>query len=134
MRVFIYLLLSTILHKIYSIKPNQSIKNINIPSCKNCIYFEPSLYNSDYLSRCTKFGEKNIITDEINHDFANSCRKTDEKCGLEGKSFVKETDINLLVRDIQNYWKLNSTYFIVGGISILYIGNIILSAYLIPKS
>jgi len=124
MRYSSYLLFSILFHKTDSIKP-KLIKNIDIPSCKNCIHFEPSLYNIDSLSRCNKFGEKNIITDEINHDFANSCRADEKKCGLEGKSFEKETDINLRIRDIRNYWNQNSPYFLVGGIFILYIGKII---------
>jgi len=124
MRYSSYLLFSALFHKTDSINP-KLIKNIDIPSCKNCIHFRQDNYMVDSLSRCTKFGEKNIITDEINHDFANSCRKDEEKCGLEGKSFEKETDMNLRIRDIRNYWNKNSLYFILGGIFSLYIGKII---------
>ena len=109
MRYSSYLLFSALFHKINCIKPKLLIKNIDIPSCKNCIHFEPSRYNIDSTSRCNKFGEKNIITDEINKDFADSCRKNEEKCGLEGKCFERETDINLRIKSIKTY--LNENHF-----------------------
>ena len=113
-----------------AIKPTTIIKNSNIPSCKNCIHFEPYLYNIDDLSRCNKFGEKNIITDEIKKDYTDSCRKDEKKCGFDGKYFEKETDINLRLKFIKNYWKRNSPYFLVGGCFILYIYSIIYTLHL----
>jgi hypothetical protein len=75
------------------------IKNIDIPSCRNCIHFKPMYYN-DFLSplnRCTNLGEKNIITDEIEYDFADTCRKNEEKCGNKGKYFEEEKNIELKI-------------------------------------
>ena len=72
------------------------IKNINIPVCKNCIYYKPGSidFYSEY-SRCNKFGEKDIITGKITYDFADSCRNNESKCGKEGKYFEEEKNIYL---------------------------------------
>ena len=75
------------------------IKNINIPSCRNCIYFKPHT-SSDFtssLSKCEKFGEKNILTDKITNYYADSCRNDEDKCGLQGKYFVEEKNIDIKI-------------------------------------
>ena len=75
------------------------IKNNNIPSCRNCIHFKPNIYSEFKSSsnRCEKFGEKNIITDEIQYDFADLCRKDKDKCGKEGKYFEMEENVDLKI-------------------------------------
>ena len=74
------------------------IKNININSCRNCIHYMPNSNNFDSeLSKCEIFGTKNIITNEINYDFADSCRNSEEKCGKEAKYFEEEKNINLKI-------------------------------------
>jgi hypothetical protein len=74
------------------------IKNIDIPSCKNCVHYKP-LFLSDYsstLSKCNYFGEKNILTDIIKYEFADLCRDDENKCGLKAKYF--EEDINIYLK------------------------------------
>jgi hypothetical protein len=88
------------------------IINKYLPSCRNCIYYEPSKidkdFSSSYFSKCNKFGEKNIITDKIEYNFADGCRRDETKCGREGKFFEKEENINMkilkhnIVRNIPN--------------------------------
>jgi hypothetical protein len=80
------------------------IKNINVPSCKNCIYYKPRMFDSDFTSTlniCEKFGNKNIITDKITYDYADLCRQSDTKCGEEGKYFtpfyISNADYNIYV-------------------------------------
>jgi hypothetical protein len=72
------------------------IKNINIPSCRNCIHYKPTLLNdfTSPLNKCEKFGEKNIITDEITYRFADLCRNDESACGKEGKYFEKDENID----------------------------------------
>ena len=85
-----YLLLS-------AVNSGKIIKNINIPVCRNCIYYKPYVYGDEFssmYSRCEKFGEKNIITDEIKYDYVDDCRKNESKCGFEGKYFEEEKDID----------------------------------------
>jgi hypothetical protein len=89
------------------------IKNIEIPSCKNCIYHIPSKHGSEFsstMSRCEKFGEKNIITDEIKYDYADKCREKESLCGNEGKYFEKEDYLKLAVKII-NY-KIQNNFFL----------------------
>jgi len=33
----------------YSVNSEKIIKNINIPSCRNCIYYKPSMYENDFM-------------------------------------------------------------------------------------
>jgi hypothetical protein len=74
------------------------IKNADLPSCRNCIYYEPK-YDNDLsnLNKCNKFGVKNIISDEINYDFADSCRNDENKCGIEGKYFEEESNLTMKI-------------------------------------
>ena len=72
------------------------IKNIDIPSCRNCIHYKPAFFNdfSSRLNRCEKFGSKDIITDEITYDFVDSCRDDESRCGKNGKYFEEEKNID----------------------------------------
>lgn len=70
---------------------NKNIKNISFPSCKNCIHYKPFSNNYD-LGKCSVFGEKNIISDEISNNYADKCRNDENKCGIEGKYF-KEANL-----------------------------------------
>lgn len=75
------------------------IKNAGLPSCRNCVHYNPP-FHSDYsseLSRCKYFGTKSIQTDEINYDFASHCRRDEEQCGLEGKYFEEEKNVELKI-------------------------------------
>jgi len=65
------------------------IKNIELPACKNCIYYinEFEKSNDGLLARCTKFGEKDIITNVIKYDYAEICRKDEQKCGKQATYF-----------------------------------------------
>ena len=70
------------------VNSEQIIKNINIPSCRNCIHYKPSYYTSDFtasFNKCDKFGDKNIITNKISYDYADMCRSNEDKCGNKGK-------------------------------------------------
>ena len=89
----LFLLLSLINSKI-------NIKNIEYPACRNCIHFKPTYYDTNFNSifnTCDKFGEKDIISDKISYEYANSCRNDEDKCGLEGKEFIEEKNINLKI-------------------------------------
>ena len=83
------------------------IKNADLPSCKNCIYYDPE-YENDYsnLNKCNKFGVKNIISDKITYDYADSCRNDENKCGLHGKYFEEEPNLNMkLLKYKLTYYK-----------------------------
>lgn len=73
------------------IKRHIIIKNEHVKACSNCLFFikptSPDIQASLY-HRCKKFGEKDIITGEIDHLFALSCRKDKSLCGMEAKHFI----------------------------------------------
>lgn len=70
------------------------IKNINLPSCRNCIYYQTKNLNPEFssLNKCEKFGEKDIVNGMIKYDYANSCRENESKCGKEGKYYIEDTN------------------------------------------
>ena len=96
---FLYLFVNLINGEKF-IKNKNIVKNIDIPSCKSCIHYKPSLYDSDFTSttgRCAKFGEKNVITEQIVMDFADLCRRDDSKCGKEGNYYFEEQNLDLKI-------------------------------------
>jgi hypothetical protein len=104
---------------------SNQIKNSAFPSCKNCIHHRPSIFSDNYIStfsKCSYFGKKDIITDNIEYDFADSCRQQNDKCGNEGKFYVKDKYVNTklgiytLIRNIPN---ISTIYIMV----ILYYNN-----------
>jgi hypothetical protein len=78
----------------------QIIKNINVPSCRNCVHYKPPYYGdfSESYSKCNKFGTKDILTDKISYnDYADMTRHDETKCGIEGKYFENEKHINFKI-------------------------------------
>jgi hypothetical protein len=71
------------------------INNKNTPVCRNCIHFQPYNYGefSSTLSKCNKFADKDLKTDEIIFDYADLCRLDQNKCGKEGKYFEVEPNL-----------------------------------------
>jgi len=82
------------------INSEKIIKNINIPSCRDCIHHKPSYYNTEFIlpyNNCNKFGKKDIITNKISYDYIDNCRNDESKCGHEGKYFEEEKNIKLKI-------------------------------------
>ena len=83
----------------YTKMDTKIIKNIDIPSCRNCIHYNPPFY-SDFtssISQCNYFGTKDINTDTISYDYADICRNDENKCGIEGKYFEENTNMELRI-------------------------------------
>ena len=82
-------------------KNDQIIKNIHLPSCKNCRFFKPyNTFGGEFtssLAKCEKFGEKNLFTDEITYNYASSCRISESMCGESGTYFEPEPNLNLKI-------------------------------------
>jgi hypothetical protein len=77
------------------LQSDKIIKNMNLPACRNCIHYKPSIIN-DYtspLNKCENFGEKNIITDKITYAYADTCRSDEKLCGQEGKYFKEDPNV-----------------------------------------
>lgn len=77
--------------------PEKFIKNSNLPVCRQCIHYSP-----DGLSTCAKFGEKNIVTNEINHAYAASCRRDENKCGEKGVFFEKDSPLGIFLKHFRH--------------------------------
>jgi len=100
------------------VQPDKIIKNINLPSCKNCIYYKPSRDDSDFIStfsKCAKFGVKDIISGKVTYDYVEFCRKDETKCGNEGKYFEEEENINwkIVKHKMMNNFSYNLSIFML---------------------
>ena len=106
------------------IRGDKIIRNIDVPSCRNCRYYKPNTYNdfASTLNKCEKFGMKDIITDDIHYDYADLCRRDEDKCGRVGKFFTIEE--NLPAKMITHFMVRNLPYALailvtVGSVYIL---------------
>jgi len=77
--------------------PYSIIKNIDLPSCIDCIHFIKYNVNEfDYhpidksikMSKCNKFGTKDVISGKIDYELTTNCRYNKEMCSLSGKYFI----------------------------------------------
>ena len=106
MRVSRFLLLSTI-------QPDH-IKNINVPVCRNCIHHIPNKYYNytSTFSKCAKFGEKDIISGHINNHYTEHCRDNENMCGVEGKYFEQDPEVEKKTFDfnVRKTFKDNYVY------------------------
>ena len=74
------------------------IKYNNLPSCINCLHFIKDISNYPYdpppndkkYGKCKLFGYQNMVTGEINNEYAIECRNNQNKCGEKGKYFTKK--------------------------------------------
>jgi hypothetical protein len=74
---------------------NVYIKHFSLPVCKDCVYHVSKLGKNDPFksgdqNKCLKYGEKNVVTGEINYQYADIVRKQDLQCGLTGKHFIQK--------------------------------------------
>jgi len=106
----------------YLFQCEKIIKNLNFPACRNCIHYNPSPYNNDFtstLNTCNNFGTKDIITDKITYDYADSCRNDESKCGKEGKYFKYEPDIDMKILKYSLFKNIPNFIFILTIISFI---------------
>lgn len=64
-----------------------TIKNLDKPVCKDCIYFKNDFFMDPNVGQCTKFGYKNILSGKIFHEYAQIVRNDEGKCGVNGTFF-----------------------------------------------
>jgi hypothetical protein len=83
-----------------TIHSKSMILNYNLKTCRNCIHFQPSSSSDDFDSssaKCKYFGKKDIVTDKITYDFADSCRMDETKCGMHAKYFEEEPNVDFKI-------------------------------------
>ena len=76
------------------------IKKANYKSCVNCINFIEEKTNYPYeelpndklYAQCKKFGTQDLVTGQIENEFAVLCRSDNTKCGLSGKYFENKLE------------------------------------------
>jgi hypothetical protein len=93
------------------------IKNINLPSCRNCIYYQTTHLNPEFssLNKCEKFGEKDIVNGMIKYKNAESCRENESKCGKEGKYYIEDTNfIMKRLKIVKNILIENAPFIALG--------------------
>jgi hypothetical protein len=66
------------------------IKNADSVVCKKCVYFRELKNQNAMFGKCTKFGEKNIITGVIQYRYANDIRNDSDLCGKRGLYYVEK--------------------------------------------
>jgi hypothetical protein len=67
------------------------VKFSELPICNECKFCNHNITEGfNYKNNtCRLFGERSIVTGEIEHEFIFSCRRKEELCGENGKYFVK---------------------------------------------
>ena len=71
------------------------IKNTNVPICIECSNFIEHKTNYPYddapndikYGKCKLFGKQNLVTGQIENEYASVCRISDNMCGESGKYF-----------------------------------------------
>lgn len=62
--------------------------------CLTCVNYVAHKYGNPYdeiyayktkLGKCSLFKKQNLVTGEVEHDVAISCRTDESKCGVEGR-------------------------------------------------
>lgn len=67
---------------------NTNINNMDKPICKNCKYFNyDTIYNDYQFAKCSKFGNKNLISGKLTYEDINKARMI--YCGVNG-TFYEE--------------------------------------------
>jgi len=91
------------LFSLFSLAPKKSfIENGEYPLCKNCIYYRPNPFEilTPYqFGKCTKYGKKEVVSGMISYEYADLCRKNNEKCGVSGKNYVGCPDLLVLINN-----------------------------------
>jgi hypothetical protein len=115
---------------LYNFNAKKIIKNKNIPACRSCIYYEPNISSNDFtstFSKCTKFYDKDIITDKLSNNYADSARNNEELCGKEGRYYKEEKNLN---RKIFIYRLIsNPPIFLIGSFSCVKIFQLLYIMY-----
>ena len=77
---------------------SSNVKNLDLPICKECVHFINSDVSGPEFGKCKLFGEKNMVTGEIEYSYAQLCRKDEMyRCGSPG--FFYKAAIHDIVTD-----------------------------------
>ena len=62
------------------------MENPVIPICKNCQHIRYNYWNETV---CSLYGKINVIDGWIHYEHCSIVRNTDEKCGIDGKYYIR---------------------------------------------
>ena len=88
-----------------SMSYSTTIKNNDYPACRNCVHLRPLVLigrGVNEFSKCSKFGEKDVLTNKVQYYYADLCRRDGDRCGVEGKMFEydKFSEIKMILVSI----------------------------------
>jgi hypothetical protein len=109
---------------LFTANADRIIKNIHIPSCKNCIYYQPNHLQHEFssLNKCAKFDEKYIVNGVIKYEYAESCRENESKCGKEGNYYIEDTNfIMQRLKIVKNVLIENAPFISLAVLVVTYI-------------
>lgn len=69
------------------VRRGQFIRNAKLPVCFECIYFIQGMQKS---GKCSKFGEKNVVSGKISYVNAEEARTIENMCSTRGTYFDKK--------------------------------------------
>lgn len=100
-----FIILFNLFMSLFSMETKRFIENSNVPLCKNCVYFKPYKHPEHYdLGRCTKFGKMDIISGNIDYEYAYQCRNNEKCCGFNGTYFEERKYPDITLSILQNEW------------------------------
>ena len=62
----------------------------HFPSCKNCIYYKPSFFDSYNFGECKKFHKRDNKTDILVYQYTHLCRDNENECGQNATYFQRK--------------------------------------------
>lgn len=73
-------------------------KTVNLKLCINCVNFiedktnypYEQLPNDSLYGKCKLFGKQDLVTGEIAHTYASTCRQDNKRCDVSGKYFEQK--------------------------------------------
>lgn len=69
------------------------MQRVVYPMCELCIHYRKSSL-SHALSRCSMFSYLDLRWDNKEYDYADYARRTESKCGKEGRFYKQDTKID----------------------------------------
>ena len=112
MKIILLLVLCYIVCSAGIVHETNNIKNRNLPACKNCVHYLPDGGFRGPL--CQKFGEKNIVTNEITFESAEKCREDEMKCGEKGSLYVEDSPLIVTWKSFRHSYFFFFTVSFVG--------------------
>ena len=74
------------------------MRRIVYPMCELCVHYRKTV-TSDALSKCSKFTYFDLRWDDKEYEYADYARRTESKCGKEGRFYQRDARRDLTKDD-----------------------------------